>query len=128
MTIELSLLAWAVVLGLVHAVATGQVTIAQHGNAYAMGPRDEQKPVDGVGGRVIRSFANYMQTFPFFAAAVLTAHAAGVHDWLTIYGAWIYLIARIAYVGLYIAGTPVVRTLAFLAGVVGIVMILVALA
>ena len=128
MTIELSLLAWAIVLGLVHAIATGQVTTAQHGNAYAMSPRDEQKPVVGVGGRVIRSFANYLQTFPFFAAAVLSAHAAGVHDGLTIYGAWIYLIARVLYVGFYIAGTPVVRTLAFLAGVVGIVMILLALA
>ncbi len=128
MTIELSLLAWAVVLGLVHAIATGQVTTAQHGLAYGMSPRDEQKPVVGVGGRVIRSFTNYLQTFPFFAAAVLTAHAVGVHDGLTIYGAWIYFIARIAFVAFYVAGTPVVRTVAFLAGVLGIVMILLALA
>ncbi len=128
MTIELSLLAWAVVLGLVHAIATGQVTTAQHGLAYGMSPRDDPKPVEGVGGRVIRSFANYMQSFPFFAAAVLIAHAAGVHDGLTIYGAWLYLIARVIYLALYVAGTPVVRTVAWLASIVGIVMILVALA
>ena len=128
MTIELSLLAWAVVLGLVHAFATGQITTAQHGLTYGMGPRDEPKPVVGVGGRVIRSFANYMQSFPFFAAAVLIAQVAGVHDWLTVYGAWLYLIARIVYVALYVAGTPGVRTLAWLAGVLGTVMILIALA
>lgn len=127
MTIELTLLAWAVVLGLVHAIATGQFTTAQHGLAYGMSPRDEPKSVTGVGGRVERAFNNYLQTFAFFAAAVLIAHAVGVHSWLTVYGAWLYLVARIVYVGLYAAGIPVLRTLAFLASVLGTVMILVAL-
>ena len=127
MTIELSLLAWAVVLGLLHAIATGQFTTAQHGLGYAMSPRDEGKPVTGVGGRVERAFNNYLQTFAFFAAAVLVAHAAGVHSWLTVYGAWLYLVSRVVYVALYAAGIPVVRTLAFLASVLGTVMILIAL-
>ena len=127
MTTELSVLAWAVVLGLVHAIATGQFTSAQHGLAYAMSPRDDVKPVTGIGGRVRRAFDNYLETFAFFAAAVLIAHAAGVHGWLTVYGAWLYLVARVAYVALYAAGIPVVRTIAFLASVVGIVMVLLAL-
>ena len=127
MTTELTMLAWAVVLGLVHAVATGQFGLLQHGAAYAMGPRDEQKQLVGIGARVQRAFANYMQTFPFFAAAVLVAHVAGRHSWLTVYGAQLYFWARLVYVPLYAAGTPVVRTLAFVIATVGIVMILVAL-
>ena len=127
MTIELDLLAWAVVLGLVHAVATGQFTSVQHGLRYGVSPRDEQKPLTGIGARVQRAFANYMQTFPFFAAAVLMAHEAGRHSWLTITGAQLYFWARLVYVPLYAAGIPIVRTLAFVVAVVGIVLILVAL-
>ena len=127
MTTELAYLAWAVVLGLVHAVATGQMATLQHGPGYAMGPRDEQKKTTGVGGRIDRAFANYMQTFPFFAAAVLTAHVAGRHSGLTVTGAALYFWARLLYVPVYALGTPVVRTLLFIVGVVGIVLILLAL-
>ncbi len=121
------MLAWAVVLGLVHAVATGQFTTMQHGLAYGMSPRDEERKLTGVGARVQRAFANYMQSFPFFAAAVLVAHAAGRHSWLTVWGVQLYFWARLVYVPLYAAGVPAVRTVAFLVAVAGIVMILVAL-
>jgi len=127
MTIELTLLAWAVVLGLVHAVATGQFATLQHGISYGLSPRDEPKPLTGVGARVQRAFANYMQTFPFFAAAVLVAHAANRHSWLTVTGAQLYFWARLAYVPLYAAGIPVARTVAFLVATLGIVLLLIAL-
>ncbi len=127
MTTELSLLAWSIVLGLLQALATGQFAVAQFGLRYNMGPRDEQKQLTGTGARVQRAFANYMQTFPFFAAAVLIAHVAGRHSWLTTVGAQLYFWARLAYVPLYATGVPVVRTAAFLAALLGIVMILVAL-
>ncbi len=127
MTTELSLLAWSVVLGLAHVLATGQAATMQHGLAYNLGPRDEQKPLTGVGARVQRAFANYMQTFPFFAAAVLMAHAAGRHGWLTVVGAHLFFWARLAYVPLYAAGVPVARTAAFGIAMLGIVLILIAL-
>ncbi len=127
MTTELTLLAWAVVLGLAHAVATGQFATMQNGLAYNMGPRDEGKTLTGIGARVQRAFANYMQTFPFFAAAVLIAHVAGRHSWLTVTGAHLYFWARLVYVPLYAAGIPVVRTVAFLVATLGIVLVLIAL-
>ena len=127
MTIELSVLAWAIVLGLVHAVGTGQFTTLQHGLRYGLSPRDEKKPLEGIGARVERAFANYMQTFPFFAAAVLLAHVADRHSWLTVYGVNLYFWARLVYVPLYAFGVPVARTVAFLVALVGIVMLLVAL-
>ena len=127
MTTELTYLAWAIVLGLVHAIATGQFTTVQKGPRYAMSARDVPEPLTGVGARIERAFANYMQTFPFFAAAVLAAHAAGRHGALTTFGAGLYFWCRVAYVPIYAAGVPVVRTLAFLGGVVGIGMLLWAL-
>ena len=127
MTTELTYLAWSVVLGLVHAIATGQFTTAQKGLAYGLSPRDEKKPLEGIGARVERAFANYMQTFPFFAAAILVAHAAGRHSGLITTGAALYFWSRLVYVPLYATGIPVARTLAFLGGVVGIVLVLWAL-
>ena len=127
MTTELTLLAWAIVLGLVHVLAAAQFATAQHGVRYNVGPRDEQKPVTGIGGRMQRAFANYMQTFPFFAAAIVIAHLAGRHSWLTVTGAHLYFWARLVFVPLYAAGIPVIRTVAFLVSLVGLVMVLVAL-
>jgi uncharacterized MAPEG superfamily protein len=127
MTIELTMLAWSCVLGIAQAFATGQFATMEHGLRYNMGPRDEQKPPGLIGGRVERAFANYLQTFPFFAAAVLMAHVANRHGALTSFGAQLYFWARLIYVPLYAAGIPVVRTLAFLAGVAGIGLILYAL-
>ena len=127
MTTELTMLAWAVVLGLVHVVATGQLRVAQFGPRYGMGPRDEKKALTGIPARVERAFANYMQTFPFFAAAVLIAHVAGRHSWLTVTGSELYFWARLVYVPLYATGLPVLRSVAFLVATLGIVLILVAL-
>ncbi len=127
MTTELALLAWSIVLGLVHALATGQFTTLQHGMAYGLSPRDEKKPLTGVGARVERAFANFMQTFPLFAAAVLIAHVAGRHSGLTVLGAQLYFWARLVYVPLYAAGIPVARTVAYLVSLLGIVLILIAL-
>ena len=127
MTIELTMLAWSIVLGIIHVFATGQVAVAQQGLAYNMGPRDDQRPMTGRGGRLIRAYANYMQTFPFFVAAILIAHVAGRHSWLTVAGAECYFWARLVYVPLYVLGVPMVRSLAFVVATIGIAMILVAL-
>ena len=127
MTTELFFLTWAIVLGLVHAVATGQFTTAQFGLRYGLSSREEKKEPTGVGGRVQRAFANYMQTFPFFAAAVLVAHVLNRHGWATLWGVQLYFWARLAYVFLYAGDVVGARTIAFVVSVVGIVLVLVGL-
>ena len=42
-------------------------------------------------------------------------------------GGWVFFIARVVYVPLYLAGIPVLRTLAWGAGWVGLVMMLIPL-
>ncbi len=68
-----------------------------------------------------------METFPFFAAAVLIAHLANRHSSMTVFGAHLYFWARVAYVPLYALGIPGARTLVWAASVLGIVLILLAL-
>ena len=127
MTTELTLLAWSVVLGLVHVLLTGQLTTVTFGMKYGLSPRDEKKELTGVPARVQRAFANYLQTFPFFAAAVLASQVAGRHNGATLWGSELYFWARLVYVPLYAAGIPVARTVAFVVATIGIVLVLIGL-
>lgn len=91
MTIELKMLALSIVLGLVQIVLSAQSKNLQHGYRWAAGPRDEPRPQPvGIAGRLERALANYLETFPLFAAAVFIAHAARQHDWMTIWGSQLY--------------------------------------
>ena len=129
MTTELTMLAWTVVLGLVHLVASAQFMTAANGLGYGMSSRDvpPPKPLGTVGGRVYRAFKNLMQTFPFAAAAILMAAAAGRHNGYTVWGSELYFWARLAYVPIYAAGLAGVRTLVWLVSVGGIVLVLLGL-
>jgi uncharacterized MAPEG superfamily protein len=82
----------------------------------------------GVSGRLERALANFLETFPLFAAAVLIAHAAGHHDWMTVWGAQLYFWTRVVYVPLYGFGVPLVRSLVWNVATLGIILILLSLA
>jgi uncharacterized MAPEG superfamily protein len=127
MTSETTILAWAMGLGLLHLLATVPLLIARHGIGYVFSARDEDRPLAGVGARLQRAFANFMQTFPFFAAAVLMAQTTGHHGGATLLGAQLYLYGRLLYIPVYLAGIPVLRTLCWLTSVGGILLVLAAL-
>jgi uncharacterized MAPEG superfamily protein len=125
---ELTILAWTVVLAIVQILLATAVATNDQGLGYNMGPRDEAgKTLSTLGCRLVRAQNNLFQTFPLFAAAVLIAHAMGRETGMTLLGAEIFLAARVIYVPLYALGVPVLRTLCWLASVVGLVMILVAI-
>jgi uncharacterized MAPEG superfamily protein len=109
---ELMALAAASLWGFLQLVAAAQAANAQYGLRWAASPRDvEMPPLTPIPGRINRNFRNYMETFPFFAAAVLTAQAAGIHNELTHWGSIAYIGGRIAYTALYISGIPLIRSL-----------------
>lgn len=125
MTTELTMLAWTVILGLVHLVAVAQFATATNGLQWGMSSRETPpKPLTGLGGRLERAFKNMMETFPFAAAAILIAAAANRHNGLTVWGAELYFWGRLAYLFIYAAGITVVRTLVWLASVAGILAVL----
>ena len=125
---ELKLLGLAVIIGLVQLMWAAAAAQPQRGVAWNIGPRDEPRPLTGVAGRLERAFANYRETFPLFAAAVLAVYLAGrAGSPLSLYGAWIYVVARAAYVPLYAFGVPAVRSVAWGAALAGLIMVLIAL-
>ncbi|WGF89379.1 MAPEG family protein [Marinivivus vitaminiproducens] len=124
MSVELTLLAFSVGLGLVHVVATGMCVTLQDGLAVSISPRDDAPALRGAYGRVLRSYRNFMETFAFFLAAVLMAETLDRHNDLTAWGAHLYVWGRLAYIPLYVAGVPVIRSLVWAIASLGIVLVL----
>jgi uncharacterized MAPEG superfamily protein len=125
MTTELTLLGWTLVLAIVQVLLPAMFRNRETGTAYNAGPRDDPGPPEGVvTGRLKRAQANLFECLPLFAAAILIAHVAHREGALTLWGAWIYLMARIAYVPLYGFGVPMVRSLAWTVSLVGLALIL----
>jgi uncharacterized MAPEG superfamily protein len=121
MTVELKILALSIVLGLIQIVTASHAASMQRGYRWAAGPRGEiPPPLTGVAGRLDRALRNFLETFPFFAAAVLMAQIVGRHDWMTVWGAQLYLWARTVYVALYAFGVPLIRSLVWNAATIGI--------
>lgn len=125
MAIELTILAWAMVLLLVHIFAAAQVKTKQYGTAWNMGARDESlPPISPLGGRLSRAQANFMETLPIAIVALIGVVVAGRTSDMTALGAWLWLGARIVYLPIYALGIPMIRTLVFLASLIGIGMVL----
>lgn len=66
--------------------------------------------------RAKRAHTNAVENLAVFASLVLIAAVLGVSTPATIVSAKIYLLARLVHYAVYVAGVPVVRTLAFLTG------------
>lgn len=128
MTIELQMLAWAVALGLAHVLVGAALMTWQRGLKWNAGARDgTAAPLTGVAARVDRALHNFLETFPFFAAAVLAVVLAQRTSADTVLGAQLYFWARLAYVPVYAAGIPYLRTAIWAVAFWGIVKLLSAL-
>lgn len=128
MSPELSLLGWTLVLAVVQIFLPAGFRNRETGVAHNAGPRDEPgPPVGKVTGRLQRAQTNLYETLPLFAAAVLIAHVAHREGALTLWGAWLYLGARIVYVPLYAFGVPVVRSVAWTVALLGLTLVLFAI-
>lgn len=122
------MLTLSVVLGIVQILAASHAASLQRGYRWTASPRDDKvEPLHGVAGRLDRALRNFLETFPLFAAAVLAAHVTDTHDALTEWGARLYFWGRVAYVPLYAAGVPLIRSLVWNVATIGIVLVVVAL-
>src|SRR3546814_3013375 len=70
-----------------------------------------------------RAQANFLETFPIAAAAILIVQVAGLNSTWTAIGAIVWLGARVAFWVVYAIGIPVVRSVLFATSIVGIGML-----
>jgi uncharacterized MAPEG superfamily protein len=125
MSLELTVLAWGCILGIAQIFVAAQLATRQYGAAWGMSARDEPVPPPSrLVGRMTRARSNFLETFPFAAAAILVVEVTGTSNGWTQAGAVLWLAARIVYVPTYALGVPLLRSLIFLASIVGVLMVL----
>ena len=125
MPVELKIATLGALLLFVHVFVAVRYKTAQYGRAWNVGARDEElPPANPVTGRLIRAQANFQETFPIAAVALLGVAIAGRTSQWTAIGGWIWLGARMVYLPLYWAGVPVVRTVVWTISMIGGAMVL----
>jgi uncharacterized MAPEG superfamily protein len=92
-----------------------------------LGNRDHMRPLTLVGERASRALANMHEALPVFLALALLNMIVGTAAASAITGATLFLIARVLYVGVYVAGIAVVRTLLWVVSWAGLVLMIVPL-
>ena len=103
------------------------LVFAQAGrNLFAMGPawgmsnRDKTPPVDDRSARTTRAIANHKEGLLFFIPLVLAVMTMDVHNALTQAGSVVYCLSRLVHAIAYVAGLGPVRSLAWTAGIGGL--------
>lgn len=126
MSIELQFLGYSALLGLVQIILASHTASFQRGYRWTAGSREETvASLTGAANRFARALANFLETFPLFAALVLATHVADREGALTLWGVQLYFWARLAYVPLY--GVRVVRSLVWNVAAIGIILLAIAL-
>lgn len=127
MSVELSMLMWSGVLLLVLIVMSANAGIMAMGMPWGFSNRDEAASLEGWGARAKRAYLNHLENTVIFAAILLPVSLSGISNDMTVLGAQIFLGARVAHAIIYVAGITLLglRTLAYFAGVIGTVMILI---
>jgi uncharacterized MAPEG superfamily protein len=122
---ELTCLEVSVVLWLLHILVQAIFGNTQMSPRYLLGSRDGPAEVRGVlYGRACRALANYLENFTAFVALALALIATQRTGGAGAIGATIWVLARIAYLPIYVFGIIYVRTLVWGISIAGLVMML----
>ena len=123
MTPELTFLVYSIILTFALILVPATVSILANGLTAQAGARDDLPEPGAFNQRCVRLRNNMLENMVMFTGLVLVAHAADISTANTVLGAQIFFFARVVHAGIYIAGLPLVRPLAWFAGVIGMAMI-----
>ena len=89
-----------------------------------VGNRDHLPEMSIVAGRLDRAKNNMLEALPFFLGLAMLSLVRFGDTGPAVNGALVFLIARIVYVPAYISGVPWLRSIVWLAGNAGLIMML----
>lgn len=125
---EITVLAWSTVLLVVAILLQGQLATRELGTKWNAGARDGDAHPTGVhAGRAQRALDNFKETYPAFVALALALAVSERSGGLGAIGAVLWLVARIVYHPLYLFGVPYLRSLVWLASMLGLLLMFVRL-
>jgi len=124
MSVELTMLAYAAGLLLILVLIQATVGVRAQGAVPMAGSRDDLPPPKPFQARTKRVVDNHREGLTIFAPIVLAAAVAHISTHTTQLGAQLFFWSRLAHAVLYLAGVPMVRPLAWAAGIAGTVMVL----
>jgi uncharacterized MAPEG superfamily protein len=90
------------------------------GQKLALSNREAMPEPSPIAGRAQRAALNNLENLALFIAAFVAARLAGAAPEAVLPGAHLFVWGRVAYVGVYLAGIPYLRTLVWLVSVIGI--------
>ena len=118
MPVEVKVLGYAALLQFLQFVLMAVPANLQLGPRYTAGPRDEQRDLTGVPGRLQRALNNHFEGLLLFAVAVVVVTLGEAASDTTAACAWAYLVARVLYVPAYASGVYLLRSLIWSVGFV----------
>jgi len=120
---DLTYLVWSVALAFVQIIVAATLASTAVPLPVLVGNRDNMPELTGIAGRARRAYLNMMENLPLFIALVLAAQIAQRANAMTHWGVLLFFWGRLAHAVIYLAGIPGLRTLAWLASVVGMILI-----
>ncbi|NIJ40446.1 putative MAPEG superfamily protein [Parvibaculum indicum] len=125
MPFELSVLVWSAALLFILIVIYANANVSAMGMQWGIGNRDEGSTAAGAGPRAKRAASNLIENLLIYACLVIPAHLTGIHTNLTVLGAELFLIGRIAHALVYTTGLTFlgIRTIAWAVAVIGYLII-----
>jgi len=87
-----------------------------------MGNRDARPEETVIAARLNRAKNNMLEALPLFLGLAMLALVKDGDASKAVNGATIFLVARIIYIPIYATGIPVLRSLVWLAGMLGLLM------
>jgi uncharacterized MAPEG superfamily protein len=127
MTIELTMLALSVALLFVLILIQATAGAQAQGAGVMAGNRDDLKPPSIWQARTKRLVDNHREGLMLFAPLVLIAAHQQVSNEMTVLGAELFFASRVAHAIIYMAGVPWVRAVAWSIGIVGTILIFLAI-
>ena len=126
MSVELTMLVYATSLLLVLVLIQATVGVQAQGLMPMAGARDHLPPPTTFQARTKRVVDNHREGLTLFAPLVLVAALIHVSNNWTVLGAELFFWSRLAHAVLYVTGVPLIRPLAWVIGLAGTIMVLLA--
>ncbi|KAF0116646.1 MAG: hypothetical protein FD163_1829 [Hyphomonadaceae bacterium] len=105
LSIEMTVLLLAVILGMLHVLGQSLSGYLDRGTKWALGLRDDAPPLSITAARIERASTNFKENFPIFIALMLIVEITGKSNGITQAMAVTWLGARTLYYPIYALGS-----------------------